>query len=56
MSYGSVIVQNGSESSLVAEVKETQGSDPLLLQLKGAVHQQRVEIFSQGEDSVLCYQ
>uniref|UniRef100_M1DBS3 Retrotransposon protein n=1 Tax=Solanum tuberosum TaxID=4113 RepID=M1DBS3_SOLTU len=29
------IVQNGSESSLVSEVKEKQDSDPILLQLKG---------------------
>ncbi|WMV18680.1 hypothetical protein MTR67_012065, partial [Solanum verrucosum] len=34
-----VIVQNGSESLLVAEVKEKQDSDPILLQLKGVVHQ-----------------
>ncbi|KAH0651783.1 hypothetical protein KY284_031695 [Solanum tuberosum] len=52
----SITVQNGSESSLVAEVKEKQDSDPILLQLKGAVHQQRVEVFSQGGDGVLCYQ
>ncbi|WMV42390.1 hypothetical protein MTR67_035775, partial [Solanum verrucosum] len=35
MSNGSVIVHNGSKSSLVAEVKEKQDSDPILLQLKG---------------------
>ncbi|WMV58165.1 hypothetical protein MTR67_051550 [Solanum verrucosum] len=34
MSDGGVIVQNRSESSLVAEVKEKQDSDPILLQLK----------------------
>ncbi|WMV24215.1 hypothetical protein MTR67_017600, partial [Solanum verrucosum] len=45
--------QNGSESSLVAEVKEKQDSDPIFLQVKGAVHQQRVEVFSQGGDGVL---
>ncbi|KAH0734946.1 hypothetical protein KY285_010653 [Solanum tuberosum] len=50
------IVQNGSESSLVSEVKEKQDSDPILLQLKGAVHQQRVEVFFQGGDGVLRYQ
>ncbi|WMV19304.1 hypothetical protein MTR67_012689 [Solanum verrucosum] len=44
MPDGSVIVQNRSESSLVAEVKEKQDSDPILLQLKGAVHQQKVEV------------
>ncbi|WMV55293.1 hypothetical protein MTR67_048678, partial [Solanum verrucosum] len=43
---GGVTVQNGSESSLVAEVKEKQDSDPILLQLKGAVHQQKAEVFS----------
>ncbi|WMV59104.1 hypothetical protein MTR67_052489 [Solanum verrucosum] len=55
ISYGGVTIQNGSESSLVAEVKEKQDSDPILLQLKGAVHQQRVEVFSQGRDGVLRY-
>ncbi|KAH0777857.1 hypothetical protein KY290_009268 [Solanum tuberosum] len=40
---GGVIVQNGSKSSLVAE-------------LKGAVHQQKFEVFSQGGDGVLRYQ
>ncbi|WMV42349.1 hypothetical protein MTR67_035734 [Solanum verrucosum] len=51
-----VTVQNGLESSLVAEVKEKQDNDPILLQLKGLVHQQRVEVFSQGGDGVLRYQ
>ncbi|WMV32983.1 hypothetical protein MTR67_026368, partial [Solanum verrucosum] len=51
-----VIVQNRAESSLVVEVKEKQDSDLLLLELKGAVHQQRVEVFSQGGDGVLRYQ
>uniref|UniRef100_M1DVB7 Gag-pol polyprotein n=1 Tax=Solanum tuberosum TaxID=4113 RepID=M1DVB7_SOLTU len=55
ISNGGVIVQNGSESSLVPEVKEKQDSDPILLQLKGEVHQQRVEVFSQGGDGVLRY-
>ncbi|WMV46473.1 hypothetical protein MTR67_039858 [Solanum verrucosum] len=55
-SYGGVIVHNGSESSLVAEVKEKQDSDPILLHLKGAVHQQKVEVFSQGGYGVLHYQ
>ncbi|WMV32597.1 hypothetical protein MTR67_025982 [Solanum verrucosum] len=51
-----VTVQNRSESSLVVEVKEKLDSDPILLQLKGAVHQQKVEVFSQGGDGVLRYQ
>ncbi|WMV57797.1 hypothetical protein MTR67_051182 [Solanum verrucosum] len=52
---GSVIVQNGSESSLVAKIEEKQDSNSILLQLKGAVYQQRVEVFSQGGDGVLRY-
>ncbi|KAH0661218.1 hypothetical protein KY284_026149 [Solanum tuberosum] len=56
ISDGGVTVQNGSESSLVVEVKEKQDSDPILVELKGAVHQQRVEVFSQGGDGVLRYQ
>ena len=38
ISDGGVTVQNGAESSLVVEVKEKQDSDPILLELKGAVH------------------
>ncbi|KAH0672236.1 hypothetical protein KY284_023323 [Solanum tuberosum] len=53
---GGATVQNGAESSLVIEVKENQNSDPILLELKGAVHNQRVEVFSQGGDGVLRYQ
>ena len=56
ISDGGVTVQNGAESSLVVEVKEKQDSDPILLELKGAVHNQRVEVFSQGGDGVLRYQ
>ncbi|WMV41997.1 hypothetical protein MTR67_035382 [Solanum verrucosum] len=43
ISDGGVTVQNGAESSLVVEVKEKKNSDPILLELKGAVHNQRVE-------------
>ncbi|WMV24189.1 hypothetical protein MTR67_017574 [Solanum verrucosum] len=46
ISEGGVTVQNGAASSLVVEVKEKQESDLILLQLKGAFHQQRVEVFS----------
>ncbi|WMV58676.1 hypothetical protein MTR67_052061 [Solanum verrucosum] len=56
ISYGGVTVQNGAESSLVVDVKEMQDSDPILLELKGAVHNQRVEVFSQRGDGVLRYQ
>ena len=38
------------------EVKEKQESDPILLELKGAVNNQRVEVFSQGGDGLLRYQ
>ena len=44
-----VIVQNKAESSLVVEVKEKQDSVPILLELKGAVHNQKVKVFSQWE-------
>ncbi|WMV24380.1 hypothetical protein MTR67_017765 [Solanum verrucosum] len=54
--YDGVIVQNGLESILVTEVKEKQYSDLILLQLKGVVHQQKVEVFSQGGYGVLRYQ
>ncbi|WMV30763.1 hypothetical protein MTR67_024150 [Solanum verrucosum] len=56
ISDSGVTVQNGAESSLVVEVKEMQDSDPILLELKVAVHNQRVEVFSQWGDGVLRYQ
>ena len=56
ISASGVTLQNREESSLVVEVKENQHNDPILLELKGAVHNRRVEIFSQGGDGVLCYQ
>ncbi|WMV54778.1 hypothetical protein MTR67_048163 [Solanum verrucosum] len=48
---GGVTVQNGEESSLVVEVKEKQDTDPILLELKGAVHNQRVEALGLGRDN-----
>ena len=54
ISYSGVPVQN-NESSLVVEVKEKKDSDPILLELKGAVHNHRMEVFSRGGDGVLCY-
>ena len=56
ISYSGVTVHNKEESSLVVEVKEKKDSDPILLELKNAVHDQRVEVFSQGVDGVLCCQ
>ena len=46
ISDNGVTVQSGAESSLVVEVKEKQKSDPILLELKGAINNQRVEVFS----------
>ena len=46
ISDSGVTVQNGAESSLVEEVKEKKESDLMLLELKGAVNNQRVEVFS----------
>ena len=46
----------GQKSSLVVEVTEKQESDLILLELKGALNNQRVEVFSQGGDGVLRYQ
>ena len=51
-----VIGQNGAESSLVVEVKEKKESHPILLELKGAVNNQRVKLLSQGRYGVLRYQ
>ena len=36
------------------EVKEKQDSDPILLELKNTVHNQRVEVFSQGGDGIFA--
>ena len=56
ISNNGVTIQNRAESFLVVEVKEKLDSDPILLELKGAVHNQIVEVLSQGGDDVLCYQ
>ncbi|WMV08669.1 hypothetical protein MTR67_002054, partial [Solanum verrucosum] len=53
-SDGGVIVHNRLEPSLVAEVKEKHDNYPILLQLEGAGHQQKVEVFSKGGDGRLC--
>ncbi|WMV25143.1 hypothetical protein MTR67_018528 [Solanum verrucosum] len=50
-----VIVHNGSESSLVVEVKDKKYSDAILHKLKGAVHRERVEVSFQGGDGMLHY-
>ncbi|KAH0725795.1 hypothetical protein KY284_001660 [Solanum tuberosum] len=51
ISDGGVTVQNGSEFSLVVEVKEKQDSDPILLQLKGAVGELRQHILAEAHNS-----
>ncbi|XP_069145887.1 uncharacterized protein [Solanum lycopersicum] len=50
ISDNSVTVHNGAELSLVVEVKEKQDNDPIMLEVKGAIHNQRVEVFSQWRD------
>ena len=56
ISDSGVTVSNGAESSLVVEIKEKQDNDPILLEHKGAVHNQKVKVLSQLGDGVLCYQ
>lgn len=51
-----IVMTNGAESSLVSKVKEKQDQDPILLELKANVHDQRVLSFEQGGDGVLKYQ
>ena len=53
ISDNSVTVHNGAELSLVVEVKEKQDNDPIMLELKGAVRNQRVEVFINRRDCVL---
>ena len=55
ISESGVKLQNGKESSLIVMVKEKQESDLIILELKGALNNQRVEVFSQGRDGVLHY-
>ena len=56
ISNSGVIVQNGEESSLVVKVKEKGDSTPIFLELKSAVRNKRMEVLSQGGNSVLRYQ
>ena len=56
ISVSGVRFRNKDESSSVVEVMEKQESDLILLELKGTVHNQRVEVFAQGRDGVLRYQ
>src|SRR5688572_1489441 len=49
-SDGSVTIQNGSESSLIENVKVKQGMDPSLVDLKKSVEYKVIELFSKGGD------
>ena len=51
-----VVVKNGSESSLVREVKGKQDQDPIWLELKTSVHKQKIMGFEQGGVGALRYQ
>ena len=55
-SDGSVTIQNGSESSLMEDVKVKQDMDPCLVDLKKLVETKVIESFSKGGDCVLTYQ
>ncbi|XP_019251321.1 PREDICTED: uncharacterized protein LOC109230257 [Nicotiana attenuata] len=53
---GGVVLQKRVESSLVAEVKEKQFSDPYLLQLKEEIHKHKTTTFERGgDDGTLRY-
>ena len=56
ISQNCLTVQNWEECSLVVEVKEKQDSDPIFLELRSVVHNQRIEVSSQGGNGVLRYQ
>ncbi|WMV51099.1 hypothetical protein MTR67_044484 [Solanum verrucosum] len=53
---GGIVVMNGTESSLVSEVKGKHDQDPILLELKANVHKQKALAFEQGGDGVLRHQ
>ena len=46
ISVSDVTVDNEAKSSLVVDVQEKLNSDSILLELKGAVHNQTVQVFS----------
>ena len=55
-SDGSVSIQNGSETSLMKDVKAKQDVDPSFVDLKKFVEAKVIESFSKGGDGVLRYQ
>ncbi|WMV46713.1 hypothetical protein MTR67_040098 [Solanum verrucosum] len=50
---GGMIVQNGSKSSLVSNVKAKQDLDPIMVYLKKLVSKNDIEAFSQWGDGAL---
>ena len=46
ISDSGITVKNGEKSSLVVDVKEKKLNVPILLELKNALHNQRVDVFS----------
>ena len=55
ISDSGVTVGNGAEFDLVMEHKENKYNDLIFLELKGAFHNRRVDVFSQGRDGLLLY-
>ncbi|WMV38349.1 hypothetical protein MTR67_031734 [Solanum verrucosum] len=53
---GGVIVNDGSESSFVSDVKTKKGLDPISVELKEVMLKKAIEAFSQGGGGVLRYQ
>ena len=53
---GEVVVHEIAKSSLCAEVKEKQAEDPILIQIKNDVGQQKVMSFEISGDGILRYQ
>lgn len=47
------MIQNGSESSIVTDVKARKGLDPKLVELKEVMLKKSVEAFTQGGNGVL---
>ena len=55
ISYNGVTIQDGVEAFFEVKVKEKQDNNPIFVELKGAVHNERVMVFCEGGDDVLHY-
>lgn len=53
---GNILVDNGTELSLIKKVKASEDMDPTLVELKKLVVDKNFEVFSQERDGVLPYQ